>query len=239
MVDPALHHCHRLAGQGAKDQLPLVSRGGGGLKVGDGGVGDGDGVLHQVPQVAQAGAQDQGHLGPEVPQLGQEGVGALAVLVKGIVHSRSLPTGDGAPGAPGRSRGAVLFFCTIAYWVILHHGREKQMESLIFQGFHLTALRQGGGPLSSVGGPVGTVAGWALRRGFPPGPGRGRGGVLGTLRVVGAVSTPRAQRPGGRRPGGGARLLKKVGENQGASPWTLLLPLVPTRWFLGWLALVR
>lgn len=125
VVDPALHHCHRLAGQGAEDQLPLVSRGGGGLKVGDGGVGDGDGVLHQVPQVAQAGAQDQGHPGPEVPQLGQQGVGALAVLVKGIVHSRSLPTGDGAPGAPGRSRGAVLFFCTIAYWVILHHGERK------------------------------------------------------------------------------------------------------------------
>ena len=32
---------------------------------------------------------------------------------------------------------------------------------------------RGPGPLSSVGGSVGTAAGWTLRRGFPPGPGRG------------------------------------------------------------------
>ena len=50
----------------------------------------------------------------------------------------------------------------------------------------------GGGPLSSVGGSVGTVAGWTLQRGFP------------------ADS------------GGGARLsLKKVGgKNTRAPPWT-------------------
>ena len=60
VVDPALHHCHRLAGQGAKDQAPCVPGAVEVLKWGDGGVGDGDGVLHQVPQVAQAGAQDQG-----------------------------------------------------------------------------------------------------------------------------------------------------------------------------------
>ena len=58
------------------------------------------------------------------------------------------------------------------------------------RGLRLTGL-----PL--VGGPVRTVAGWALRRGFPPGPGRGRGGVLRTLWVVGAFPVPRGAAPRG------------------------------------------
>ena len=49
------------------------------------------------------------------------------------------------------------------------------------------------GPPSLVGGPVGTVAGWALRRGFPPGPGRGSRLSLEkarTQRVAGGCPPP-------------------------------------------------
>ena len=65
VVDPALHDGHVLAGQLAKDHLAFMAGGGGVLEVGNLAVGDDDGVLHQVPQVAQAGAQDHGHFGLE------------------------------------------------------------------------------------------------------------------------------------------------------------------------------
>ena len=56
----------------------------------------------------------------------------------------------------------------------------------------------GGGPLSSVGGSVGTAAGWALPRGFPPGPGRGSRLSLEKAR------TQRVAGEGPRPPGLGA-----------------------------------
>ena len=72
---------------------------------------------------------------------------------------------------------------------------------------------RGPGPLSSVGGSVGTVAGWTLQRGFP------------------ADS------------GGGARLSLEESrrkEHQGQAPGPRVLwPLVPTRWVWGLLALIR
>ena len=72
---------------------------------------------------------------------------------------------------------------------------------------------RGPGPLLSVGGSVGTVAGWTLQRGFP------------------ADS------------GGGARLSLEESrrkEHQGQAPGPgFLWPLVPTRWFLGSLSLTR
>ena len=72
---------------------------------------------------------------------------------------------------------------------------------------------RGRGPLSSVGGSVGTVAGWTLQRGFP------------------ADS------------GGGARLSLEESrrkEHQGQAPGPRVLwPLVATRWFLGPLPLIR
>ena len=74
VVHPALHNSHLLALQGAEHQLALVAGGGGDLEMGDVLVRHGDGVFHHVAQVAQAGAQDQGHLGgTEVRQLGQDG----------------------------------------------------------------------------------------------------------------------------------------------------------------------
>ena len=58
----------------------------------------------------------------------------------------------------------------------------------------------GGGALPglpSVGGSFWTCAGLHLRGGFPPGPGRGRGRVLRTLRVVELLRCHGVQRPGG------------------------------------------
>ena len=87
--------------------------------------------------------------------------------------------------------------------------------------------RWGRGPLLSVGGPFWTGAGWALR-GFP-GPGRGSGGVLRTLRVVGAFPVPRDAAP--RR---GPHFSREMGRRgEGASPLDPRFygPLVPTRSF--------
>ena len=56
VVHPALHHRHGLACQGAKDQLPHMSGGGGAGKVGNGGVGHRHSVLYLLGQIPQAGA---------------------------------------------------------------------------------------------------------------------------------------------------------------------------------------
>ena len=86
-----------------------------------------------------------------------------------------------------------------------------------------------------VGGPVGTFAGWALRRGFPPGPGRECGTVLRTLRVVGALTVPRGAAPRGPACPAGSPFLPRNGEKEGRgqAPWTPFFygPLVPTRSF--------
>ena len=81
------------------------------------------------------------------------------------------------------------------------------------RGLRLTGL-----PL--VGGRVGTGAGWTLRRGFPPVPGRGRGGVLRTLWVVGAFPVPRGAAPrGAADSGGGAPFLpRNGGKRAGGKP---------------------
>ena len=103
-------------------------------------------------------------------------------------------------------------------------------------------VRAGGAP-SSVGGSVGTGAGPDLRRGSPPGPGRERGGVLRTLRVVGAFPVPRGAAPRGPRlPGGGPHFSREMGRKRAGAPPLdpgFLWPLVATRWFLGSLSLVR
>ena len=70
MVHPALHHRHLLALQSAEHQPTLVAGGGGGLEVEDVFVIHGDGVFHLVAQIAQAGAQDHGHLRDKTAQAG-------------------------------------------------------------------------------------------------------------------------------------------------------------------------
>ena len=106
------------------------------------------------------------------------------------------------------------------------------------------ALRgpSGRGPPSLVGGPVGTVAGWALRRGFPPGPGR-ECMVLRTLRVVGALPVPRGAAPGGPPARRGSPFLPRNGEKEGrgASPWTpsFMARSFPLAGFGGCTALFR
>ncbi len=134
-----------------------------------------------------------------------------------------LPAGAGA---------LFSFFARLHTGLSYTTGREKANGILdISRFFHIwTALRQGRGPLSSVGGSVGTGAGWALRGRFPPGTGRGRGGGLGTLWVVGALTMPRGAAPrGGRLPGG----VSQVGPGASAvGRWSLLdcRRLAPARW---------
>ena len=76
--------------------------------------------------------------------------------------------------------------------------------------------------MESVGGSVGTFAGPDLRRGSPPGPGRERGGVLRTLRVVGAFPVPRGAAPRCPAcPAGVPISPEKWGERgPGLRPWT-------------------
>ena len=86
VVHPALHHGHGLTSQGPEDQLALVAGGGGVLEVGDFSVGHDDGVLHEIAQIAQAGAQDHGHLGLEIAQAVFQKLCAFLILCKGKVH---------------------------------------------------------------------------------------------------------------------------------------------------------
>ena len=80
--------------------------------------------------------------------------------------------------------------------------RSRWLSSGLLSGMMAGEL----GGLPSAGGPVWTIAGWALRGGFPPGPGRG----------IQAFSR--------RKPG------RK--ESRGRTPAPLFYdPLVPTRWF--------
>ncbi len=99
------------------------------------------------------------------------------------------------------------------------------------------------GPPSLVGGPVGTVAGWALRRGFPPGPGRECGRVLRTLRVVGALPVPRGAAPRGPACPAGSPFLPRNGEKEGRgqAPWTpsFMARSFPLAGFGGCTALFR
>ena len=91
------------------------------------------------------------------------------------------------------------------------------------------------GPPSLVGGPVGTFAGWALRRGFPPGPGRECGTVLRTLRVVETLTVPRGAAPRGPACPAGSPFLPRNGEKEGRGRCPLdpqfYGPLVATRSF--------
>ena len=87
------------------------------------------------------------------------------------------------------------------------------------------------GAAPSVGGSVGTIAGPDLPRGFPPGPGRGNGAVLRTLRVVGALTGLGAQRPVGRLPGGGPRFSRETGGKRARGE--SFSPLDSLLWFLG------
>ena len=90
-MEAALHHRHVLAAQATEDELALVAGGGGKLHVGDFRIGDHDGIFHLVAQKAQAGAQDQQHLGPEALQLMFQGQGAFIVLLEGIKLHYSFP----------------------------------------------------------------------------------------------------------------------------------------------------
>ena len=86
VVHPALHDGHRLSPQKPADQPPGVTRGGGGLEMGDIPVGEDDGLFHQVAQEAQAGAQHHGHPGEKAPQPGGDIVGALLIVGEGSIH---------------------------------------------------------------------------------------------------------------------------------------------------------
>ena len=83
-VEAALHDGHVLPRQPSKEELALVSGGGGVLHVGHFGVGHGDGALHLVRQGPQAGTQDQQDLGLKAVQLFPEGLGALLILLIGV-----------------------------------------------------------------------------------------------------------------------------------------------------------
>ena len=130
-VHPALHHGHRLAGQAAEDQLSFVSRGGGMFKMGNLPVGDHHGVLHQVPQIPQAGAQNHGHLGPEPSQLGLQSVRAFPILGKGIIHSISSISGPRPCFFPGPRPG----FPSSILGYLTPTARKNQIKSLALQGF--------------------------------------------------------------------------------------------------------
>ena len=82
----ALHNSHLLPLQGAEHQLTLVAGGGGVLEVGNFSVGHDDGVLHEIAQITQAGAQDHGHLGLEIAQAVFQKLCAFLILCKGKVH---------------------------------------------------------------------------------------------------------------------------------------------------------
>ena len=131
VVDPTLHHGHRLAGQAAEDQLSFVSRGGGMFKMGNLPVGDHHGVLHQVPQIPQAGAQNHGHLGPEPSQLGLQSVRAFPILGKGIIHSISSISGPRPCFFPGPRPG----FPSSILGYLTPTARKNQIKSLALQGF--------------------------------------------------------------------------------------------------------
>ena len=90
-VEAALHHGNVPPAQLAKDELALVSRGGGILHVGNLRIGHHDGVFHLVAQKAQAGAQDQQDLGPEALEPALESQGALVILFKLIKLHYSFP----------------------------------------------------------------------------------------------------------------------------------------------------
>ena len=90
-MQPALHDGHVRPGQAAEDELPGVVRRGGALHGGHLGIGHGDGVLHRVRQSAQAGTQDQEHLGTKAIQPRLEGAGAFTALVIGIGFHKTPP----------------------------------------------------------------------------------------------------------------------------------------------------
>ena len=85
------------------------------------------------------------------------------------------------------------------------------------------------------------LAGANLRRSKPGPPARGRT-VLRTLRVGGTEAASGRSAPLPRLPGGGPHFSREMGRKRagGKPPGPRLLwPLVPTRWFLGSLYLVR
>ena len=86
MVHSPLHDSHIPPLQRAEDQLSLVAGGGGGLEMGNVPVAHHNGILHLVPQPAQAGAQDHGNFRHEALQLGAEIRRALPVLFHSKFH---------------------------------------------------------------------------------------------------------------------------------------------------------
>ena len=60
---------------------------------------------------------------------------------------------------------------------------------------------------------------WGAAPRCPPGPGRGRGAVLRTLRVVQALTRPRGAAPRGPRlPGGGPHFSREMGRKRAGAP---------------------
>ena len=120
-------------------------------------------------------------------------------------------------------------FCEEVFWILCPNCKpwHSRQESANFD--------RGGGLCRRQVVLVWTGAGWVLRGGFPPGPGRGSGRVLRTLRVVAAFSVPRGAAPRGPACPAGSPFLPRNGEKEGRGPCPLdprfYGPLVPTRSF--------
>ena len=107
-------------------------------------------------------------------------------------------------------------FCEEVFWILCPNCKpwHSRQESANFD--------RGGGLCCRQVVLVWTGAGWVLRGGFPPGPGRGSGRVLRTLRVVAAFSVPRGAAPRGPACPAGSPFLPRNGEKEGRgqAPWT-------------------
>ncbi len=84
---------------------------------------------------------------------------------------------------------------------------------------------------------------WGAAPRCPPGPGRGRGAVLCTLRVVQALTRPRGAAPRGPRlPGGGPHFSREMGRKRAGAPPLdpgVYGPLAVARSFWGLLSLIQ
>lgn len=121
-VQSALHDGHIFPGKAAEEKASPVVRGRGGLHVGDVPVGDGNRVLHLLPQRTQTGAQDDEHAGSKTADAGFQSLGRFGILRIRIAHyslpphspqNRSpsftaAPQWGHAPAAPFRRRISAL-----------------------------------------------------------------------------------------------------------------------------------